>query len=91
MGGVQQIRRIILSHERKYVALMYGPRGKRYTITGPMVSRSELLSVLSISAKHDLLQHTVTLGWYECGDSWKMSRSGGDVLNDSKPPPPPTI
>lgn len=43
-----------------------------------MISRGELelLSALSIPAKHDSLQCAVTFGWWKCGDFLKMSPEG---------------
>lgn len=56
-----------------------GERGKHdhRTLGIQMISRSELLSVLSIPAKHDLPRHTVTSGWRERADSFKMSSEVG--------------
>lgn len=72
-GGVQQINKASLTE--KHAALcadcapcvMYelnGERGKHdhRTLGIQMISRSELLSVLSIPAKHDLPRHTVASG-----------------------------
>lgn len=36
----------------------------------------ELLSAVSIPAKHDSLRCTVTVGWRECSDFSKMSLDG---------------